>query len=135
MREIHKGHRALNLKPLEQKLCIVYIDQLDDIYKAINARCFDIATRQIGTESDRIYDIYCDDVGLFKQDNYLSAYGNNDCMIVGDILIAKHDKYGEMKDLTNDDVDYIAKQVHYWRDCHDRELRILFPISYPNMVK
>ena len=135
MREIHKGHRALNLKPLEQKLCIVYIDQLDDIYKAINARCFDIATRQIGTESDRIYDIYCDDVGLFKQDNYLSAYGNNDCMIVGDILIAKHDKYGEMKDLTNDDVDYIAKQVHYWRDYHDRELRILFPISYPNMVK
>lgn len=135
MREIHKGHRALSLKPLEQRLHIVYIDTLDDIYKAINAKCFDIATRQIGTESDRIYDIYCDDLGLFKQDNYLAAYGNRDCMLVGDILIAKHDKHGEMVDLTNDDIDYIVKQVHKWKDYHYRELRILFPISYPNMVK
>lgn len=79
MREIHKGHRALNLKPLSGELRIVYVDTLDDIYKAINARCFDIATRQIGTESDRIYDIYCDDVGLYKQDNHLAAYGNHDC--------------------------------------------------------
>lgn len=50
-------------------------------------------------------------------------------------MIAKHDKYGEMVDLTNDDTDYIAKQVHKWTDYHDRELRILFPISYPNIIK
>lgn len=59
MREIHKGHRALSLKPLEQRL---YIDTLDDM-------------------------------------------------------------------------DYIAKQVHKWTDYHSRELRILFPISYPNIIK
>ena len=53
MREIHKGHRALNLKPLSHEMTVVYIDTLDDIYKAINARCFDIATRQIGTESGK----------------------------------------------------------------------------------
>lgn len=132
MREIHKGHIALNLKPLEHKLTVVYIDTLDDIYKAINARCFDIATRQIGTKPDKIYDIYCDDEGLLKQDNYLSAYGNNDCLIVGDILIAKHDAQGEMVDLTQADIDYIGKQIYRTFDNSKREIDILFPISYPN---
>ena len=79
----------------------------------------------------KIYDIYCDDEGLFKQDNYLSAYGNRDCMIVGDILIAKHDKYGEMVDLTNDDIDYIGNQIYTTFDHMQREIDILFPISYP----
>ena len=135
MKEIHKGHRALSLKPLEQRLQIVYIDTLDDIYKAINARCFDIATRQIGAEFDRIYDIYCDDVGLFKQDYYLSAYGIHDCMLVGDILIAKHDKYGEMVDLTKEDIGYIKNNICKWVNYDGRELSILFPISYPNLIK
>lgn len=132
MREIKHGHRALNLKPLEHKLTVVYIDTLDDIYKAINARCFDIASRQIGTKTDKIYDIYCDDEGLLKPDNYLSAYGNNDCLIVGDILIAKHDEQGEMIDLTQADIDYIGKQIYRTFDNSKREIDILFPISYPN---
>lgn len=131
MREIHKGHRALNLKPLDHKLSIVYIDTLDDICTAINARCFDIATRQIGTNPDRIYDIYCDE-GLLKETAYLSAYGNKDCLIVGDILIAKHDTQGEMVDLKDSDIDYIGKQIYRVIDNMNRELDVLFPISYPN---
>lgn len=135
MKEIHKGHRALNLKPLSRELRVVYIDTLDDIYKAINARCFDVATRQIGTQSDKIYDIYCDDVGLYKDDIHLAAYGKHDCVLVGDILIAKHDKYGEMVDLTDEDIVYIKNHIHKWVDYDERELRILFPISYPNLVR
>lgn len=131
MREIHKGHRALNLKPLEHKLSVVYIDTLDDIYEAINARCFDIASRQIGTNKDKVFDIYCDDEGLLKLDSYLAAYGGEDCLIVGDILIAKHDEYGEMVDLTNEDIDYISVNIHTFVDNEDHEIRVLFPISYP----
>lgn len=135
MREIHKGHIALNLKPLEHKLSIVYITSLDDIYRAINAPCFDIVTRQIGTKKDKIYDIYCDDMGLFKPDNYLSAYGNDECLIVGDIIIAKHDANGEMTDLSNADIDYIGKQIYRTFDNRQREIDILFPISYPNCTR
>lgn len=131
MKEIHKGHRALNLKPLEKKLSIVYIDTLDDICKAINASCFDIATRQVGSDLSKIYDIYCDDEGLLKDNAYLAAYGNEDCLIVGDILIANHDKYGEMVDLTNEDIDYIREHIRLWVDNQDQEIRVLFPISYP----
>ena len=132
MREIHKGHRALNLKPLTHELSVVYIDTIDDICKAINARCFDIASRQIGTKTDKIYDIYCDDEGLLKSDNYLAAYGNDDCLIAGDILIAKHNAQGEMADLTQADIDYIGKQIYRCVDDLQREIDILFPISYPN---
>lgn len=131
MREIHKGHMALNLKPLDHKLTIVYIDTIDDIYQAINARCFDIAHRQVGTKTDKVFDIYCDDEGLLKPDNYLAAYGNTDCLIVGDILIAKHNEEGEMIDLTNEDIDYIGKQIYRTFDNRQREIDILFPISYP----
>lgn len=132
MREIHKGHRALNLKPLEHKLTVVYINTLDDIYEAINARCFDIAPRQIGTNKNMVFDIYCDDEGLFNPLNHLAAYGNDDCLIVGDILIAKHDSQGEMVDLTQADIDYIGKQIYRTFDNSKREIDILFPISYPN---
>lgn len=109
----------------------MYIDTLDDIYEAIDARCFDIATRQIGSNPTKIYDIYCDDEGLLKDNAYLAAYGNEDCLIVGDILIAKHDKHGEMVDLTNEDIDYISCHIHTWVDNEDQEVRVLFPISYP----
>lgn len=135
MREIHKGHRALNLKPLEHKLTVVYIQTLDDIYEAIDARCFDIAPRQIGTNPDMVFDIYCDDEGLFNPNNHLAAYGNNDCLIVGDILIAKHDAQGEMVDLTQADIDYIGKQIYRTFDNRQREIDILFPISYPNQTR
>lgn len=132
MKEIKHGKRCLQLHPLEKTLTVVYIDTLEDIYKAINARCFDIAYRQIGTKDDKIYDIYCDDVGLFKHNNHLAAYGNEDCLIVGDILIAKHDANGEMINLSQSDIDYIGKQIYRCVDRLNREIHVLFPISYPN---
>ena len=135
MREIHKGHRALNLKPLEHKLTVVYIQTLDDIYEAIDARCFDIAPRQIGKNKDMVFDIYCDDEGLFKASNHLAAYGADNCLIVGDILIAKHDAQGEMVDLTQAEIDYIGKQIYRTFDHMKREIDILFPISYPNYTR
>lgn len=136
MREIHKGHRALNLKPLEHKLMVVYIQTLDDIYEAIDARCFDIMTRAIGKNKNKVFDIYGDDEGLFNPNNHLAAYGySSDCVIVGDILIAKHDAQGDMVDLTHSDIDYIGKHICRTFDRMNREIDILFPISYPNCTR
>ena len=135
MREIHKGHRALNLKPLYHKLTVVYIDTLDDIYKAINASCFRIANRQIGTKSDKIYAIYCDDEGLLKDNAYLAAFGSPENLLVGDILIAKHDSRGEMIDLTTEDIDYIGKHIYRYEDQAHRIVDYIYPIHYPNYNK
>lgn len=134
MREIHKGHRALNLKPLDHTLSIVYISTLEDIYTAINAEAFDIVDRQIGLNKDRIYSIYCDDLGRLKPDNHLSAYGDEHCYLVGDLLIAKHNESGEMVDLTESDIDYIGKQIYRTFDNRKHEVDILFPISYPHTI-
>lgn len=57
MKEIKKGIRAMRLQPLEHKLSIVYIDTLNDIYEAINARCFTTAYRQVGNNPDRKADM------------------------------------------------------------------------------
>lgn len=135
MREIHKGHRALNLKPLEHKLTVVYIQTLDDIYEAIDATCFDIASRQIGDKTDKIYDIYCDDNGLLKDNAYLAAFGSPENLLVGDILIARHDSQGEMIDLTTEDIDYIGKHVYRYEDQAHRIVDYIYPIHYPNYTK
>lgn len=132
MKEIKHGHRALNLKPLSHELAVVYIDTLDDIYKAINATVFDIADRQIGDKPNKVYSIYCDDEGLFKEDAYLAAFGSPENLIVGDILIAKHDAQGEMIDLTTEDIDYIGKHVYRYEDNAHRIVDYIYPIHYPN---
>ena len=115
-------------------MSIVYISSLDDIYKAINAKTFDIVDRQIGRDKNRIYSIYCDDLGRLKPDNHLSAYGNEHCYLVGDLLIAKHDESGEMIDLSYSDIDYIGKQIYRCFDNRKHEVDILFPIYYPNSI-
>lgn len=131
MKEIKHIYTALALHPVAQKCEHVGISGIDDIYKEIGADVFDIAVRQIGHDPKRVYDIYVDDMGLLKRENYISAYGDHNCFLVGDIVIAKHDLSGEMVSLTPDDIAYIKSFVFpAW--VNDRVLLILRPISYPS---
>lgn len=131
MKEIKHIYKALALNPVTHKCEEVGISGLDDIYKAIGASIFDIATRQIGDDPKRIYDIYVDDIGLLKRENHISAFGSPDCFLVGNIVIAKHDETGEMLSLTQDDISYIKSFVNLTSVNH-KVLLVLRPISYPS---
>ena len=133
MKEIKHIHTALALHPVTHKCEQVEISDIDDIYKEIGASMFDIATRQIGDDPKRVYDIYVDDMGLYKIGNYISAYGDPYCFLVGDIVIARHSEFGELASLTQDDIDYITSFVNpAW--VSGKPLLILRPIAYPSYI-
>lgn len=91
---------------------VVDINDFHDILDAINAGCFDVIRLQIGSDDKAIYDIYCDDDGLFKSDTTATAYSKNlEPLLVGNLLIAQSDDSGEQIPLTNDDIEYIAQFV------------------------
>lgn len=97
---------------INEKAEVVKADGLDDFYRLIDCDTIDIVTRKIGR---RYYDIICDDNGLFADGPKISAI--DDCgsiMLVGNLLIAGlHDEEGELTDLTDDDIAYIADRIEH----------------------
>lgn len=83
---------------------------LNDFYLLLNCDTIDIVTRKIGRH---YYDIICDDNGLFADSPKISAIDDSgSIMFVGNILIAgMHDEEGELRDLTDDDIAYIAERI------------------------
>lgn len=69
---------------------------------------FDIATRKIG---GTYYDMFVDDIGLFKP-LHVSAV-DKDCkpMLVGNIVFANHDDHGNTTDLSEEDIERICRSV------------------------
>ena len=86
---------------------------LDAYYKVLNCDTFDIARRRIG---NNYYDIYCDDEGLFKENNKPSAITFDGArvveVLVGNLFICKADKNGETIGLTDKEMDEIFEYVH-----------------------
>lgn len=83
---------------------------LKDFYKELDCECFDITRRNVG---GRIYDIYCDDIGTFRDDPIPSAFDRNrqPCM-VGNLIFSKHDFAGDSVSLTDDDIQHIIGLLH-----------------------
>ena len=82
-------------------------------YPVLNCDCFDIVTRKIGKH---YYDIYCDDEGLFKEDNPVaivteSKYGEVVEQIVGNCFICKSDDEGNSISLTPKEITEVLGQV------------------------
>ena len=85
-------------------------DNLDTYYKLLNCRCIDIATRKIG---NNWYDIICDDEGLLKQEIIPSAIyeSNKEIALVGNLIIAKNDGYGNIIGLEEEEIEEIKKHI------------------------
>lgn len=87
----------------------VVVEELADYYEQLACDTFDIARRQIG---ERYYDIFCDDIGLFREDAVVSAIDDHDNpMLVGNLLIANHDADGNTTSLTDDDLNIIGGEI------------------------
>lgn len=74
---------------------------LDNYYDLLNCDIIDIVDRKIG---DGYYSIICDDEGLLKSDYRISSINKNkEPMLVGNLLITKHNYEGEDIGLTEDE--------------------------------
>ena len=84
-------------------------DDLEVFYKELNCDTIDIVRRKIG---NRIYDIVCDEEGLFH-DGYISMMDvkSQSPMLVGRLFICRHDG-PELASLTEDDVRHVKA---YWK--------------------
>ncbi len=102
--------RALWLDVECRKVEEVEVNELEDYYKLIDCRCVDIVVRKIGGKP---YDIICDDEGLFKENNPISAVDENwNPMLVGNLIICGlADSEGELSSLTDDDMKHIRKRI------------------------
>ena len=89
----------------------VDINDYTDFYPLLNASCFDITYRSIGDEKRR-FEIYVDDEGLLKEKPIVSAISSDkENILVGNLVIAKHNNEGCQIDLTDDEIDYIWKYI------------------------
>ena len=83
--------------------------ELDKFYELLNCRCFDITDRKIG---GKYFDIFCDDEGLLQDPQPpISAYSleTREPMLVGNLIIANHDREGNTTDLSDEDIEHIKE--------------------------
>lgn len=88
-------------------------DELDSFYKILNCSTIDIVVRRIGGRCKKTFDIVCDDEGLFKEPQKISAIDNlGNVQLVGNIFITgTADNEGNLTSLSKSDVAYIKSRV------------------------
>ena len=87
----------------------LHCNELDDYYKALRCRLFDIAHYKVG---GKYFDIFVDDEGMFAEEPVVSARDKDgNPMLVGNLIFANHDKHGNTTSLTEDDVHTIVNAV------------------------
>ncbi len=86
---------------------------LDSFYKILDCSCIDIVRRRIGGRYKKTFEIVCDDEGLFRAPQKISAINNlGDAQIVGPIfIVGLTDLDGNLTSLTEHDVAYILSKV------------------------
>lgn len=108
----------------------VDLDGLESYYKLIGCRCIDIIRRKIG---NRYYEIICDDEGLMVDQPIISSVNRRgEIMTVGNIIITgKADYEGNLTGLTDNEINYIQRQIMHLRTRRDPDgYRILTGVWY-----
>lgn len=88
-------------------------DDLDSFYKILDCSCIDIVRRRIGGRHKKAFEIICDDEGLFREPQKISAINNQgEAQIVGSIFITGlTDLDGNLTSLTEYDIAYILSKI------------------------
>ena len=111
---INETHKAVEIE-----------NKLADYYRELQCTVIDIQERKIGK---KVFDIICDDEGLFKQPAKISAIDNlGSPMFVGNLLVVKN-KDGETTTLSDEDVYYVSEHV-------EKLCTKLFPKGYPMLTQ
>lgn len=78
---------------------------LEGYYALLRCDCIDIPSRMIG---DRRFNIICDDEGLLKENNVVSAFDRDGSpMLVGALFVVKFDGKEDVTSLTEEELDYV----------------------------
>ena len=102
-------------------------DELDEIYRILNCSCIDIVDRRIGRKR---FNIVCDDEGLYKDPQKISAIDNlGQPQLVGNLfIVGGPDQIGNLTSLTKAESDYILGRV-------EKMYTIKFPAGYPMLTQ
>ena len=110
-----KKIKAILVDVEKENVKVIEIERnLDTYYKLIGCQCIDIVTRSIG---GKLYDIICDDEGLFYDKPKISAIDKHfQPMLVGNLIITGvANNAGNLTSLTDDDVEHVMKYVREFR--------------------
>lgn len=100
---------VLVLDVKEDKLRVAECKELEDFYRELDADMLDIARRNIGGKA---YDIFVDDIGLFRENPVVSAITKDlEPMLVGNLIFANHDVEGNTTSLTDEDMARILGNI------------------------
>lgn len=102
-----------NMPITQPRVQILEVGSYEDYYPLIDCECFDIQTRNF---NGHWLDIYCDDEGLFKENNQVAilTINNNGKVveaIVGNVFIVGHNEEGETISLTQEEIDAVLSTV------------------------
>ena len=97
-------------------------ESLDDYYQYLECSIFDITHGEI---NGKVYDIFCDDEGLFKEDPettavFVSKKGVPNGALVGNLIFANHDSAGNTTSLSDEDIESIKRSVSLLLDSEDK---------------
>lgn len=114
----------------EETVSVVEIpDELDEFYQILNCDCIDIVARRIGYRKQK-FNIVCDDEGLFKNPQKISAIDNlGNAQLVGNLfIVGDTDSEGNLTSLSEDDAAYILARVQKMGTQK-------FPAGYPMLMQ
>lgn len=105
-------------------------DELDEFYRILNCDCIDIVSRRIGWRAKKRFNIVCDDEGLFKDPQKISAIDNmGHPQLVGNLfIVGGTDPEGNLTGLSKAEADYI---LGYVLQMGTRN----FPAGYPMLTQ
>ena len=84
-------------------------DNINAFYKKLGCDLIDIVPRKIGR---RWFDVMCDDEGLYAPEPKISAIDNlGNTMFVGNLMFFRHDNEGNLKGLSESDLNYILDRI------------------------
>lgn len=82
---------------------------LETYYKILNCSCIDIVDRKIGKKE---FNIICDDEGLFKKPQKISAINNlGEPQLVGNLFVVKFDGKEDVTSLDDSECKYVMQYI------------------------
>lgn len=105
-------------------------DELEEFYKILKCDCIDITVRAIGGKCRKKFDIVCDDEGLLKEPQKISAIDNmGNPQLVGNLfIVGGADEEGNLTSLSEYDESYLMSKI---QKIGTRK----FPSGYPMLTQ